>query len=413
MRMDSRRFDLSSHLPSIFDVNFRLDKTRQPRQRLFSNKSFFVTMISLVATPAASSYFSSIISSFITKHQRSMLTASALCQLRGKICFSYFKTAFESLRDYIVTQRSALWKGLEVVAVDGMGLTLPRTKDLVKKGYNGRAVSKWRESYLPRGYMVMAYDVLLGVVREVLLNPTLNEVADAKSLIARLNPKTLFLYDRLYFSKGLVLEHKNHGSYFVMRLRRNACKQVASFFSMKKSFHEITYGGVRICLVKVKDCKGQMVYATNLSKDSFTKEQLRDLYRLRWRIETAFKDFSTSLGLEAWHSKTENGLLQELFLRLWMFNLSRLLSNSCQRLPGVGAHTYTLPCFRQILYYVRDNLHSYWKDIFKLTARVKEIASKTKQKREVYKRIYERVIRSPGTPYKRSSTEWMGDKVAA
>ena len=325
--MQYLKFSLSRHLPNIFDVKFRTDVCKAPRQRLFTNKSFFLSMLHLVCDSEKSSTYLALLKAFTIEAGRSFPSKSAFCQLRKKISFHYFKDAFDKICAITCTVTSK-WQNLQVVAIDGMQLQLPRTKELISQGFTGRKTSQYSESYLPRGYMVLAFDVLGGFILKHTLNTTLNEIKDALNIIPKFSSKTLFLYDRLYFSKKIVLAHKNHQSYFVARLRRNALKKVRSFFPSKRQFASFKYQGLTLYLIKVKTPKGISVFATNLPRKKFNRSQIKHLYKLRWQVETCFYDLSTTCHLEKWHSKSYNLITRSLSL-LSTSRLSEVLLTSC------------------------------------------------------------------------------------
>ena len=238
----------------------------------------------------------------------------------------------------------------------------------------------------------------------------MNEIADALSLIKEFSHDTLFIYDRLFFCQKILKSHELHGSFFVARLKRNAHKSVMSFFTSKRRFKAVTIHGVTIYLIKVKTPKGTSVYATNLAKEHFTIEDIAHIYKLRWQVETAFFELTTSGAIESWHSTTYNGVLQELYTRLWLYNATRLLIGSCQTFASVGMTTYYRANFKVIMHYVAGDLHRYWRNFFRLFARVKALVATTSQRREVYRRNNPRVLKSPRSPYKYCSTEWQWDK---
>src|SRR5690606_9878499 len=104
------------------------------------------------------------------------------------------------------------------------------------------------------------------------------------------------------------------------------------------------------------------------------------------------------------------GILQELYTRFWIFNAARLLSGACQRFAEVGMKQYYRANHRVIMQYIAGDLHRYWANFSRLLPRVKQLVRVTSQRREVYKRDNPRVIKSPRSPYKYSSTEWQWDK---
>lgn len=183
-----------------------------------------------------------------------------------------------------------------------------------------------------------------------------------------------------------------------------------SFFSSKRNFQHTKEWGVDIYLIKVKTPKGISIFATNLPKHLVKIEDIRDLYKLRWQVETGFYNLTQACHLEKWHSKTLNGIKQELYLRMWIFNVSRMLMAPCQQFNTVGQKIYQKANFKLILSLIRDNLYKYWTNITGLSLHVNWLVTYSNEKREVDKKQNPREIKSPRSPYKYGSTEWQWDK---
>ena len=65
---------------------------------------------------------------------------------------------------------------------------------------------------------------------------------------------------------------------------------------------------------------------TNLDKEQYPLEKLKQLYALRWGIETSFRDLKYTIGLLHFHSKKVDYILQEIFAGLIMYNFSELIT---------------------------------------------------------------------------------------
>ena len=93
------------------------------------------------------------------------------------------------------------FKNYVIYAVDGWQFTLPRTESVVQAGYTGRAVSHLKESYMPKGFLTHAYDVLSETTINYDLNSSSTELVDALSFISNFEPNSITLYDRGFFAK--------------------------------------------------------------------------------------------------------------------------------------------------------------------------------------------------------------------
>ena len=69
---------------------------------------------------------------------------------------------------------------------------------------------------------------------------------------------------------------------------------------------------------------------TNLDRNKFSVEALKKLYKMRWGIETSFRELKYNIGLSNFHSKKADFILQEIYARLIMYNISMIIAmNVC------------------------------------------------------------------------------------
>ncbi len=66
---------------------------------------------------------------------------------------------------------------------------------------------------------------------------------------------------------------------------------------------------------------------TNLFDDEFSVEEIKKLYKMRWGIETSFRELKYHIGLIAFHSKKKDCVIQEIFASLIMYNFSMLITD--------------------------------------------------------------------------------------
>jgi hypothetical protein len=74
---------------------------------------------------------------------------------------------------------------------------------------------------------------------------------------------------------------------------------------------------------------------------TFTSEDIKELYHLRWGIETSFRDLKYTLGLVNLHGKSDMFAEQEIYASLTAFNFaSRVCREVVVRQPSAGAYAY-------------------------------------------------------------------------
>ena len=82
------------------------------------------------------------------------------------------------------------------------------------------------------------------------------------------------------------------------------------------------------------------VLITNLSEDEFSVEELKELYRLRWGIETSFRELKYSIGLINLHSKKVEYIKQEIYAKLTMYNFCEIITTNVIIKKKNTKHTY-------------------------------------------------------------------------
>ena len=65
---------------------------------------------------------------------------------------------------------------------------------------------------------------------------------------------------------------------------------------------------------------------TNLGSETFPIGTIKELYRLRWGIETSFRELKYTIGLSCLHGKKTDFLLQEVFARFILYNYASLIA---------------------------------------------------------------------------------------
>ncbi len=85
---------------------------------------------------------------------------------------------------------------------------------------------------------------------------------------------------------------------------------------------------IRIVRFKVKNTTE--VIMTNLPKEEFSASEIKKIYGMRWGIETSFRDLKHTIGLNYYHAKKSDSILQEIYSRMVMYNFCQLVTNSAK-----------------------------------------------------------------------------------
>ena len=284
-----------------------------------------------------------------------------MTQIRKRISFEFFKEQSDKIIETYEPFRRT-WHGLHIYATDGDQYELPRSDDILDHGYRGYPCVNETETHYPHMYVVHCYDVLGGVTKEFLYSNKNREMHLAMEIASVLEPKSLTLYDRLFFCRDLMRAHQLSGSLFLARLKDSelALPEVIEFTNSSRRNRSFEFEGTVVQLVKVKNPRtnAYSVFATNLPRSGFKNQEIDKLYALRWEVETANRDMSHTLKVEQWHSRFLNGILQEIYATLWLMNQSRIqmakeLNKKCSL---ESLFDYAKSNFKLVADFVIDNL---------------------------------------------------------
>lgn len=95
------------------------------------------------------------------------------------------------------------------------------------------------------------------------------------------------------------------------------------FFENEDDIYPINFRVVRFQL----DNGNYECVATNLNREEFPPEELKQLYAKRWGIELSYRDLKYTLGLNNLHARKTNSVKQEIYANLIMYNFCRINSS--------------------------------------------------------------------------------------
>lgn len=281
---------------------------------------------------------------------------SAFVQQRQKLDYSAFRYLFDKFNECI-DDHPVLFKHYRLLAVDGSDLTLP---------YNPRENNVIADNHVSTLHLNALYDVCTKRFLDVVIQQALkeDECGAACKLVDRISEKhpVILLADRGFENYNLFAHVEERLFDYVIRVKGIASSGMVSglelpnapefdvtkrivitrhstgpaaimpnvykYISGKSRFDYIENSKSPDYEMHIRFVRFQLsennyeVLATSLPEDLFSVKDLKELYQLRWGIETGFRELKYILGLAAFHSKKENSILQEVFARLIMYNFS-------------------------------------------------------------------------------------------
>lgn len=326
--------EMSAH-PETFVKNPGKDFTRE-------RKLPFKQVLKAVLSMTGKSLRGELMEYFNLK--TSMPTVSAFVQQRNKVDHRAFEVLFHTFTKAVDEQ--ALFKGYRLIAVDGSDLHTPTNKDETDsyhKGANGQ-----------KPYNLFHLNALYDLQRRIYTDAVVqgrkqwNEHRAFTTMVDRdeASVPTIYIADRGYESYNNMAHIIEKGQKFLIRVRdsknnsvvsglvlpvhdefdvpyrvgltrkqtnqvKNSCLKFVPHTSTFDYLPRTTkkaipmqpyYLSFRVVRFQLTEDTYE-VLLTNLNENEFSVSDLKELYAMRWGIETSFRDLKYSLALSYFHSK--------------------------------------------------------------------------------------------------------------
>ncbi len=297
------------------------------------------------------------------------VSAAAFVKQRGKLSYHDFAHILE---EFNATQTEfQTYKGYRIFAVDGTAVNIARNPD--------------SESYMQydediKGYNQIHANILYDILNNIYVychmqpQPNMDEVGALRLMIEWVDfpPKTIVIADRGYESYNTFahfLENPNIDFLIRVKQSKSAMREVAKLpmqeldtdvsFTITTTQTNVDKERGYILLQKHKHTDKQYsantrnkrwdfespypmrfrvvrfmlptgeyeTIATSLPRETFPMDDIKALYRMRWRIETAFRHLKYDLGLTHLHGKSDEFAMQEILAAM-------VMANFCNRIVG-------------------------------------------------------------------------------
>lgn len=259
-------------------------------------------------------------------------TKQAFSKARKKINPSALLALFkESVKLFYKDGVFKRYKGYRITAIDGTKYNLPNN-DEMKEVYGFQQHTNEQ----PQALGSCLYDVLNGVIIDALITPfNSNERTLAKMHLKALGEiktsKELVLMDRGYPSAELFNYINNLGFKYVIRSSSVYSKNFKAKGNDCVIIHKFNNGlKVKLRVIKVVLKNGEVeTLLTNVFSTSFTTEDFKELYHMRWGIEEKYNDLKNKLEIENFSGNSNIAILQEFYATMFLSNISSIMASSC------------------------------------------------------------------------------------
>jgi hypothetical protein len=282
----------------------------------------------------------------VESHTVKSFTKSAFVQQRKKINPDVFKYLSGVItKNYYVENNSniKLFNGFRILAVDGSKITLPYTEELKKafgesKNNTNTVVVQARSSVL--------YDVL----NHITLDSSLNNLKQGERQLAlghwnQWRKNDLIIYDRGYPSYDFKYEHIKSGVDYLIRTTTSYSNVVKSFVasgkksrvveilpgknqaSQDKDYDKNTVMKVRLIRIDLPSGEIEILMTSLLDSKKHPTTMFKELYFLRWGIETFYDELKNKLKLEYFTGYSTISIKQDFFCAIFISNLQSVIVN--------------------------------------------------------------------------------------
>lgn len=304
-------------------------------------------------------------------------TSSAFIQQRSKITFKAFEYIFHKFNSLFPEEN--LYKGYRILACDGSNIITPSNPKDKNCHYNHiEGIRTFNMIHINA-----VYDLVSNRYIDATVEPGyhINERGALETMLSRLHRihPSIFIADRGYASYNMyAFAEENNIKYIIrskecnvfsllkgcdlaydydfdyqisLQLTTHASKTILAQpkvykYINKKSFNYFNEEGFypitfRVVRITLDDGSYEYLF-TNLSKEEFNTMALKELYHLRWGIETSFRELKYATGLINLHSKKAEHITQEIFAKLILYNFCEIITTHVIIQKKERKHAYQL-----------------------------------------------------------------------
>ena len=320
----------------------------------------FQTMMKILISMGSASVKDELLTYF--DYDVNTVTGSGFTQAREKINFSAFEFLMKEFNNIFLKEKR--YKGYLLKAIDGSTVNIEPDLD------DERNLRKNSDDSKPYALLHLngCYDILNRSFDDAIIQPG-NEADESfafREMVARdsSDAQTIYMADRGYECYNNFAQVMESGKKFLIRakdidsngivkrmklpageefdvdfewtLTRKQTNYVKNnpdkYIFMPQNQHfdfmnEDREYEMKFRVVRVKLAEGAYeVLITNLEPDAFSPSVLKELYHLRWGIESSFRHLKYVVGLALFHAKKVDFIKQEIFARIIIHNFCEVIT---------------------------------------------------------------------------------------
>ena len=276
---------------------------------------------------------------------------SAISKRRKKVPWRVFEQLFYTVvriaLEYWPMDNQYTWHGMSVFAIDGSKFRLPASKEIREYFDPDSGLDQAGKGHYPQSLVSTVYDVFRRIPVARTVEPiSASERQETLTMLKSIPKNGILVFDRGYPSYELILKLlQYYVGEFLFRcpssqtfpaltrfIKSSRVDKIITISPSKKYCERLSASqrrnlpNIKIRAIKSSHGGKLTVFITSLlDKKKYRKNEIIQLYRDRWEVESYYRDEKATLEVDKFHSKSVNGIRQELFAAAIMSVISRIL----------------------------------------------------------------------------------------
>jgi len=258
----------------------------------------------------------------------------------------------EMNKDYLIdyydkSHKDIKFKGHYILAGDGSDVVVPSTKEnkeifgYRKDGNRQPAMAKVSVIYDCINKMIL--DIQLETYKFSEIELVNRHLKITREILK--DKKVIYIFDRGYPNIRLILDLIDHKEKFIFRLKSTDFKKEQKLMKSNDEWGNIIYDRaranqfrsdfefmerlllkkipLRFVKVPIKTNDGQIIeeiLLTNLDTNEFSIFDLKELYHLRWKVETSYRELKSKQKLEEFSGTKPQIIAQDIYINVFVYN---------------------------------------------------------------------------------------------
>lgn len=265
-------------------------------------------------------------------------SAGSYCEARARLPVAALQELLGRLVDSARQAAEPIKQGFRVLVVDGSGFSMPDTPQLL--GHFGMPPRQKPGVGYPVCTLMALMDLATGLFVQTLALPLFtHDMRGVLGLHPFLQAGDVLVGDRAFCSVTHLALLSLRSMHCVFRLHQRRKVRRPGQVRWKRSRHRPRWmeksafallpRWIELRIIRhVVTCKGyrsRVVYLATTLPASWSDQEVIDLYRRRWEIETCLGYLKTGMKMNVLKCRTVAGVMKELTVYLLVYNLVRLL----------------------------------------------------------------------------------------